>query len=170
MTTTSLTTTTPARAVRTTGDPATTARTTGDPATTARTTATHRRTIPPSAGRSTSGIPTISIPSVAARTETTGTATCRRDAQACEEACGCGDAADAARPGGGRAPRPLVGGARRRWGKMLAQGDDAGMATAEYAIAMIAAVGFAGLLVAVLTSATVRELLTGLVTSALSYG
>jgi hypothetical protein len=44
------------------------------------------------------------------------------------------------------------------------------MATAEYAIAMIAAVGFAGLLVTVLSSGTVRSLLTGLVTSALSIG
>lgn len=59
---------------------------------------------------------------------------------------------------------------RRRCGAVAAQGNDAGMATAEYAIAMIAAVGFAGLLVTVLTSGTVRNLLTGLVTSALSVG
>lgn len=84
----------------------------------------------------------------------------------CTEACTCA-AVD-------RAPRSrrrrLTAAGRRRWRTAVAQGDDAGMATAEYAIAMIAAVGFAGLLVAVLTSATVRELLTGLVTSALSYG
>ena len=61
-------------------------------------------------------------------------------------------------------------GLRRRWSTVVEHGTDAGMATAEYAIAMIAAVGFAGLLVTVLSSATVRGLLTGLVTSALSIG
>ena len=45
---------------------------------------------------------------------------------------------------------------------------DAGMATAEYAIATIAAAGFAGLLVVVLRSDEVRGLLTGLVRTALS--
>jgi len=84
----------------------------------------------------------------------------------CTDSCTCG-AVD-------RAPlsvrRSLAAAGRRRWEEVVVPGKDAGMATAEYAIAMIAAVGFAGLLVAVLTSATVRELLTGLVTSALSYG
>lgn len=47
---------------------------------------------------------------------------------------------------------------------------EAGMATAEYAIATIAAVGFAGLLIVVLKSDTVRGLLTSLITSALSIG
>lgn len=45
---------------------------------------------------------------------------------------------------------------------------DAGMATAEYAIVMIAAVGFAGLLIVILSSAEVRETLTSLVRDALS--
>ena len=45
---------------------------------------------------------------------------------------------------------------------------EAGLATAEYAIATIAAVGFAGLLIAVLKSDTVRGLLENLITSALS--
>lgn len=44
------------------------------------------------------------------------------------------------------------------------------MATAEYAIATIAAVGFAGLLIAVLKSATVKSLLSGLISTALSIG
>lgn len=61
--------------------------------------------------------------------------------------------------------------AARRWlgprGR-LAMAGDAGMATAEYAIATIAAAGFAGLLVVVLRSDEVRELLTGLVRTALS--
>ncbi len=45
---------------------------------------------------------------------------------------------------------------------------DAGMATAEYAIATVAAVGFAGLLVVILRSDEVRELLMGIIRGALS--
>lgn len=45
---------------------------------------------------------------------------------------------------------------------------DAGMATAEYAIATLAAVGFAGLLLVVLRSGEVKNLLTGLIKRALS--
>lgn len=44
---------------------------------------------------------------------------------------------------------------------------DAGMATAEYAIATLAAVGFAGLLVVILKGNEVKGLLTGLVRQAL---
>ena len=47
-------------------------------------------------------------------------------------------------------------------------GED-GIATAEFAIVTLAAVGFAGLLVTILTSGDVRELLLGLVRQALSY-
>lgn len=46
--------------------------------------------------------------------------------------------------------------------------DEAGAATAEYAIATLAAVGFAGLLVAVLRSDEVRAILTDLIRGALS--
>ena len=45
---------------------------------------------------------------------------------------------------------------------------DAGMATAEYAITTIAAVGFAGLLVVVLRSGEVQGLLLGIIRGALS--
>ena len=45
---------------------------------------------------------------------------------------------------------------------------EVGMATAEYAIATIAAVGFAGLLIAVLKSDAVRGMLTGIIERALS--
>jgi len=45
---------------------------------------------------------------------------------------------------------------------------DAGMATAEYAIATLAACGFAGLLVAILRGGEVRGLLLGIVQRALS--
>lgn len=54
---------------------------------------------------------------------------------------------------------------RRRWRRGQR---DAGMATAEYAVVLLAAVGFAGLLIVILTSAEVREALTGLVRGALS--
>ena len=47
---------------------------------------------------------------------------------------------------------------------------DAGAATAEYAITIMAAVGFAGLLVAILKSGEVQAILTGLVRTALSVG
>ncbi|WP_255546524.1 MULTISPECIES: DUF4244 domain-containing protein [unclassified Nesterenkonia] len=47
--------------------------------------------------------------------------------------------------------------------------EQAGLATAEYGIVMLAAVGFAGLLVAVLSSGTARGLLTGVVERALSF-
>lgn len=44
---------------------------------------------------------------------------------------------------------------------------DAGMATAEYAIATLAAVGFAGVLLVVLKGGEVKGLLTGIVRQAL---
>lgn len=47
---------------------------------------------------------------------------------------------------------------------------DAGMATAEYAIATLAACGFAGLLVTILRGNEVRGLLLGIVQRALSLG
>ncbi|WP_228373513.1 DUF4244 domain-containing protein [Demequina gelatinilytica] len=45
--------------------------------------------------------------------------------------------------------------------------DDEGMATVEYALVTVAAAGFAGLLVIILKSDEVRELLVGIVRSAL---
>lgn len=47
--------------------------------------------------------------------------------------------------------------------------DDRGAATAEYAIATMAAVGFAGLLVVIMRSDEVKEILLDLVRSALTY-
>jgi uncharacterized RDD family membrane protein YckC len=46
---------------------------------------------------------------------------------------------------------------------------DAGSATAEYAIATMAAVGFAGLLVVIMRSDEVRGILTDLVRRALTF-
>ncbi len=47
--------------------------------------------------------------------------------------------------------------------------NDAGAATAEYAIATMAAVGFAGLLVVIMRSEEVRGILTDLVHRALTF-
>lgn len=54
--------------------------------------------------------------------------------------------------------------------RMRAMRDDRGAATAEYAIATLAAVGFAGLLVAILRSDEVRGMLLDLVHRALTFG
>lgn len=48
--------------------------------------------------------------------------------------------------------------------------DESGAATAEYAIATMAAVGFAGLLVVIMRSDEVRGILTDLVRRALTFG
>jgi Flp pilus assembly pilin Flp len=47
--------------------------------------------------------------------------------------------------------------------------NDSGAATAEYAIATMAAVGFAGLLVIIMRSDEVKEILLDLVRSALTF-
>ena len=66
-----------------------------------------------------------------------------------------------------RRPHPR-GRLPRRLAVVGSPADDTGMATAEYAIATVAAAGFAGLLVVILRSGEVRELLLGIVRSALS--
>ena len=58
---------------------------------------------------------------------------------------------------------------RMRW-RAPALASDRGAATAEYAITIMAAVGFAGLLVVILKSGEVQAILTGLVRTALSVG
>ena len=55
----------------------------------------------------------------------------------------------------------------KRW--MHGVRSDVGAATAEYAITILAAVGFAGLLVVILRSDAVRQMLTDLVHRALSF-
>lgn len=47
--------------------------------------------------------------------------------------------------------------------------EDAGMATAEYAVATVAATGFAGLLFKILTSETVQSLILNLLNKALEW-
>lgn len=46
--------------------------------------------------------------------------------------------------------------------------DDRGLTTAEYAVGTVGAVGFAGLLIKLLTSDTAKELLWGLLKNAIS--
>ncbi|GAA4655498.1 DUF4244 domain-containing protein [Arthrobacter cryoconiti] len=58
---------------------------------------------------------------------------------------------------------------RRRLAAFREFGAEAGMATAEYAIATLAAVGFAGLLVVILKSDEVRGFLLNIIRSALSF-
>lgn len=58
----------------------------------------------------------------------------------------------------------------RRWtSRWTKSGMEAGMATAEYAIATLAAVGFAGLLVVILKSDEVRGFLLNIIRTALSF-
>jgi hypothetical protein len=59
---------------------------------------------------------------------------------------------------------PVRGGSRRK----RHRGSDAGMATAEYAIATLAAVGFAGVLVFIMRSDEVRGFLLNLIRTALA--
>ena len=60
---------------------------------------------------------------------------------------------------------PRVGGIAARARRL---GHDAGAATAEYAVVIMAAVGFAGLLVVILKSGAVQGMLTDLVHRALT--
>jgi len=56
-----------------------------------------------------------------------------------------------------------------RW-RTLRRTTEAGMATAEYAIATLAAAGFAGLLLLILRSDEVRGFLLGIIRQALQVG
>lgn len=69
---------------------------------------------------------------------------------------------------GGRDPRHRVVRTMRRIARRLA--GERGAATAEYAVATMAAVGFAGLLVIILRGDEVRGILTDLVRNALTVG
>ena len=72
-------------------------------------------------------------------------------------------------PDADSAPAGRLCARRAAWRRRIAGAwDDAGMATAEYAIVTVAAAGFAGLLLVILRSDEVRELLLGIVRSALA--
>lgn len=60
-------------------------------------------------------------------------------------------------------------GIHRRW-RRLKETAEAGMATAEYAIATLAAAGFAGLLYVILKSDQVRGFLVNIINQALTVG
>ena len=60
------------------------------------------------------------------------------------------------------------GASERKKRRRRLSGSEAGMATAEYAIATLAAVGFAGLLVFILRSDEVRGFLLNLIRTALA--
>ncbi len=68
-----------------------------------------------------------------------------------------------------RVTRRFRAGVGVRW-RRLRTVPQAGMATAEYAIATLAAAGFAGLLLAILRSDQVRGFLVGIIQQALSIG
>jgi len=76
----------------------------------------------------------------------------------------------------GSAPAPTAAEVRTARGALVtvpradARARDAGMATAEYAMATLAACGFAGLLIAILRSAEVKQLLLGVIRQALALG
>lgn len=75
-------------------------------------------------------------------------------------------------PGASRGPvvsNPGVNTEVQRPVRRLGTGLEAGMATAEYAIATLAAVGFAGLLVVILKSDEVRGFLLNIIRTALSF-
>ena len=59
---------------------------------------------------------------------------------------------------------------RTAWTRARRLSDEAGSATAEYVVATMAAVGFAGLLVVILKGDEVRGILTDLVHRALTVG
>ncbi|OHV32980.1 MULTISPECIES: DUF4244 domain-containing protein [Pseudofrankia] len=61
-------------------------------------------------------------------------------------------------------PRPRSGGLARR----NAAGRDAGMSTAEYAVGTVAAVAFAGVLYAVVSSSATQEMIMSVVRRALT--
>ncbi|MGX6397027.1 DUF4244 domain-containing protein [Rothia kristinae] len=67
-------------------------------------------------------------------------------------------------------PSVLTGDVVRHPGRAGADDPELGATTAEYGIVMLAAVGFAGLLVVILKSGEVKELLMGIIRTALSTG
>ncbi|MFE5672319.1 DUF4244 domain-containing protein [Agromyces sp. NPDC056523] len=76
-------------------------------------------------------------------------------------------------PSGATGPSPTrrVTAARRRFRRIVGRlAGERGAATAEYAVATMAAVGFAGLLVVILRGDEVRGILTDLVRNALTVG
>ena len=92
------------------------------------------------------------------------------DPAAAEGAAGPGQGT---RPPGdetGRDRAALTGDVVRHPARAGSDDPELGATTAEYGIVMLAAVGFAGLLVVILKSGEVKELLMGIIRTALSTG
>lgn len=82
---------------------------------------------------------------------------------------GCAARSGSTAPDGGVARKDGTGRARARArGLVTCIADETGSATAEYAVVILAAVAFAGVLVAVMRSGEVQTILTDLVRGALS--
>lgn len=94
--------------------------------------------------------------------------TVRPDGPAAPTGVPAGGVAPTVRPESGVAPTAQARAVARVVQGRVVAGSDVGMATAEYAIATVAAVGFAGLLMVVLRSGEVQALLLGLIRGALS--
>ena len=56
---------------------------------------------------------------------------------------------------------------KARWARLTGEAAEAGMSTAEYAVGTLAAVGFAGLLIKVISSPKVQAALTSIIEKAL---
>lgn len=68
-----------------------------------------------------------------------------------------------------RRPAPEADGRlMRAWRRLTGHPDDRGMSTAEYAVGTLAAVAFAGVLYAVVSSSATRSLITSVVQRALT--
>ena len=63
----------------------------------------------------------------------------------------------------------IIAGWRKSVSERMRGGAEEGAATAEYAIVIMAAVGFAGLLVVIMRSEEVRAILTDLIQRALTF-
>jgi Flp pilus assembly pilin Flp len=87
-----------------------------------------------------------------------------------EPVCALCAALDTLERGGGTARAQTRGRERRGWRHRLrvAVADESGAATAEYAVILLAAVGFAGLLLVILRGDEVKSMLTDLVHRALT--
>ncbi|KQV26208.1 hypothetical protein ASC54_04650 [Yonghaparkia sp. Root332] len=121
-------------------------------------------------------VPPTAITSHGDRTDPKGATTMSRSHSSLMQLTTAGGAIPPHRASGLRSParqRASLAAALRsddRAPRALSIADDRGAATAEYAIATMAAVGFASLLVVIMRSDEVRGILTDMVRTALTFG
>lgn len=108
------------------------------------------------------------VPAPELSTATTGTAPGGSGAQAKGGSGGKAGQRQLAAEHGANVVELYPGASERKKHRRRLSGSEAGMATAEYAIATLAAVGFAGLLVFILRSDEVRGFLLNLIRTALA--